>query len=462
MAKLTYYLRGAGDDKTKKTVVIRFQHNGNFDRATKAKVALKDFDADTGMVKLKVAGAAEENKKIDQVRSRFLEVLSWIQTDNLKYNEENQRELTVDFFKATYLELERHLEVTGKDSFQHTAQLSRNAIADDLYLEIARLEGELDVARGKLNRILYPNWDERLLSNAFELYITASREDPLSVSTKKNYGVTQRLMERSYPGLHVDELTKKQLEDMRDAWVKAGKANSSLNEHFIRLKAVLKHFAENVDPSLNLSALGKVKAGKIVFDKRVIFLNAEELDDLDKLVLDKPRDQYIRDFFLLSCFTGLRHVDLHFSENKITPSKQIQIFAKKTKSVFSVPYIKHAQAIMERLKANPYREEYEKQWVGNFSEEVKQICKQIPSMLKEEAVTVQENSPEKPRWKLISSKAGRKTFINICMLAGVSIDTVAHWVGHTTVEMIHKHYKDHNAIGEKEREKLNKGFQRIE
>jgi integrase len=461
MAKLTYYLRGAGDDKAKKTVIVRFQHNGNFDRATKAKVAKKDFVESTGMVRMKVPGAAEENKKIDQVRSRFLEVLSWIHNDNLKHSKENERELTVDLFKATYLELERHLDVVDKDSFQHTAQLSRNAIADDLYLEIARLEGELDVARGKLNRILYPNWDERLLSNAFELYIKASRENPLSDATVKNYGVTKRFMERSYPSLHVEELTKKHLEDMRDAWVKAGKANSSLNEHFIRLKAVLKHFAENVDPSLNLTALGKVKAGKIVFDKRVIFLDAEELDALDKLVLDKPRDQYIRDFFLLSCYTGLRHVDLHFSENKITPNKQIQIFAKKTKSVFSVPYLEHAQAIMERLKANPYREEYEKQFVGNFSGEVKQICAQIPSMLNEEDVTVQEDSLKKPRWKLISSKAGRKTFINICMLAGVTIDTVAHWVGHTTVEMIHKHYKDHNAIGEEERKKLNKGFQRI-
>jgi integrase len=452
MAGLYYYLRGAGGDKAKKSVIIRFQHNGNFERATKAKVAKKDFDEARGMVKPKVAGAAEENKKIDQVRSRFLQALEWIENSKL--------ELNLDTFKAKYQALEKILSVVEKDSFQRNAQLSRDAVAEDLHAEIAKLEDKLEKARIKLKHILHPDWNGRLLSNAFDLYIKASRKDPLAVATIRNYNVTERLMERKYPGINVDELTKKHLEDLRDEWVKAGKANSSLNEHFIRLKAILKHYAEEVDPSLNLSQLMKVKAGTIVFDKRVIFLDAQELNALDRLVLDKPREQYIRDFFLLSCYTGLRHVDLHFSENKITSNKYLQLFAKKTKSIFSVPYLEHAEAIMERLNDNPYRKEYKKQWVGNFSDEVKQLFEKIPAMRKLEAVTLQDDSPEKPRWELISSKVGRKTFINICMLAGVSIDTVAHWVGHNTVEMIHKHYKDHNAIGDAEREKLNIAFQR--
>lgn len=73
MAGLSYYLRGAGDDTAKKTVIIRFRHNGNFERAADAKVAKKDFDADAGMVKVNVDGAAELNKEIAFLRSRFLE-----------------------------------------------------------------------------------------------------------------------------------------------------------------------------------------------------------------------------------------------------------------------------------------------------------------------------------------------------------------------------------------------------
>lgn len=60
---------------------------------------------------------------------------------------------------------------------------------------------------------------------------------------------------------------------------------------------------------------------------------------------------------------------------------------------------------------------------------------------------------------MITSKVGRKTFINICMLAGVASDTVADWVGHKDPTMIHQHYKDHKAISEQERKKLEESFE---
>jgi integrase len=97
--------------------------------------------------------------------------------------------------------------------------------------------------------------------------------------------------------------------------------------------------------------------------------------------------------------------------------------------------------------------------VGNFTAEVKAICSLLPIFSEEKSVSLVPNSKKKGRWRMITSKVGRKTFINICMLAGVSSDTVADWVGHKDPTMIHQHYKDHKAMSDKERKKLDESFQ---
>lgn len=451
MAGLSYYLRGAGDDKAKKTVVIRFRHNGNFDRATEAKVAKKDFDADAGMVKVKVDGAAELNKEIAFVRSRFLEVLSQIENDKLEIN--------LDTFKAKYLTLEEQLEVWAKDSVKRTVKLTYNALADDLYLEIARLEGELVEARRKLNTVLYPGGEReaRRLFNVFEAFLATKRGKALSDATKKNYRVTKRLVEREYPGIMVQELTQQHLDDLGDRYLGTNNRNSSLGEHYIRLKAVIRYFADEIDPTLDVRYLKKVKAKRAINDKPVIFLRPNELNALFYLELPDARQRYIRDLFLLSCYTGLRHVDLHFDEENVTVDDYIEVFARKTQHKFSVPYLSRAKEVMERLKFSGYV--YKPQLVGNYNTEVKEICALLPIFQGKKSVSLVPGSKKKERWEMITSKVGRKTFINICMLAGVASDTVADWVGHKDPTMIHQHYKDHKAISEQERKKLEESFE---
>ena len=453
MAGLSYYLRGAGDDTAKKTVVVRFRHNGNFDRATEAKVAKKDFDADAGLVKVKVDGAAELNKEINFVRSRFLDVLSQIENGKL--------ELNLDTFKVKYLTLEKQLEVWAKDSHKRNVQLSYNAIADDLRLKIARLEGELDEARRKLNDILYPAGEReaRILSNVFEAFLATKRGKALSPATKKNYRVTKRLMEREFPGIMVQELTQQHLDDLGRTLPGYRQPYSSLGEHYIRLKAVIRYFADEIDPTLDVRYLKKVKAEPSINDKPVIFLRPNELDALFHAELPKARQRYIRDLFLLSCYTGLRHVDLHFDEDNITVDEYIEVFAQKTKHKFSVPYLSRAKEVMQRLKSSGYV--YKPQLVGNYTSEVKEICSLLPIFAALKSVSLVPGSAKKERWQMITSKVGRKTFINICMLTGVASDTVADWVGHKDPTMIHQHYKDHKAMSEQERKKLEDSFKGI-
>jgi integrase len=451
MAKLSYVLRGAGGDGAKRTVVVRFTHNSKtFDKGTEAKVAEKDFDQDAGLVKIKVKGSADENKKIDAVRSRFHETL--------KRLEAHQLEPTVANFRLKYGELMTQLDSFVRNESKYA--LLRELSIDDVRMEIRQLEEQLEEKRNKLHSLLHPNEnvDQRLFSETFKQYIKFSRANKLAYNTKANWEKTQRLIERQLPGVRVEDVNLLMLHDLRDRLVAKPLRNSSIYEHFIRIKAALRHFAKHRDKTLDLEYLKDVEIGTIVNDKPVIFLQPAELDALFDLPLKSLRLQHVRDRFLLSCYTGLRHVDLHFSEDSVTGDDYIHIFAAKTQRAFSVPYLERAKELMERLKLNPYK--YDKQWVGNFSADIKQLCQKLDIFQVEKPISLKPDSERKPRWKMISSKAGRKTFINICMVNGTPIDVVAKWVGHASIDMINDHYKDYRGISDVERDRLNQGFQR--
>ena len=98
--------------------------------------------------------------------------------------------------------------------------------------------------------LLYPRASERLPSHAFKMFLEQDRENKPSTATVKNYGVTGRLIEREFSNFRVEELTQKMLAGLRDKLVEAGGKNSAVEEHFIRLKAVLKQFQEVVDTVL--------------------------------------------------------------------------------------------------------------------------------------------------------------------------------------------------------------------
>lgn len=451
MAKLSYLLRGSGGDDKKKTVVVRFTHDGKtYDKKTEAKVRNKDFDKDAGLVKIRVKGSADENKHIDLVRSRFHETL--------KRLEAHQMAPDVVNFKYKYEELMSQLDSIDRNASKYA--LLRALTADDLRMEISQIEEQLEERRKKLHSILYPgvDCDQRLFSETFQQYLDYSRANPLADNTIANWKKTKALIARELPGAHVEDINLKVLHELRDRLVEKPLRNSTIYEHFIRIKAALKHFAKHQEPDLDLSYLSDVEIGLIINDKPVVFLQPDELDALYNLPLKRARLQYIRDLFLLSCYTGLRHVDLHFSEDNVNEDDYIQIFAAKTQRSFSVPYLDRAKELMGRLKENSYK--YDKQWVGNFSADVKQLCKKLDIFQVKKPISLKRDSLKQERYKMISSKAGRKTFINICMINGVPIDVVAQWVGHASIDMINQHYKDHRGISDAEREKLNQGFQR--
>jgi integrase len=448
MADFLLYRRGPKSAKLK-TVTMRFTHNrDHFERSTGVNVTERDWDETKGRVRSKVAGAAGLNRKIEVVRDRFATAASRVEKAEL--------ELTTETFRAAYELLMEQVEMTGRNL--EKIELTRRSIEEDLRADIARLSDELAHKQQQLIRMLNPQGtSHKLLDRVIGAYAEASREDPFAESTLANYERTKRFYTCNLPGVTVDELTAKLLTDLRDKLVKEGKRNSSIRIRFQHLKAALKHYAEEIDSNYDLKFLSKVKVGAIKKDKPSIYLTPSELAVVEEVDLVDPRLAYVRDLFLLSCYTGLRHVDLQLNETQHIHEDYVSLFAQKTKRQNDLPFSKKARTIYQRLLATDY--EYKWQKVGNYTRLVQQVCEKVTLLHKEEPLSLDKNDPRtKPKYQLISSKAGRKTFINNCLLKNVRMDVVAGWVGHQSLEMIQNHYASKKAQSEAERWKIEEGF----
>lgn len=449
MATFSYLLRGNGDDKQKQTVIVRFTHNGeHFPRTTGVKVLAKNFDRASGKVNQKADDAFKLNSQIELVRSRIDEAVNRVK--------KRQLELTPANVRSAYDLLMEQVAVIISPKVTTVF----GEIEQDLRNEIEVLEAQLAAKKAELKDII--DFNNGTNSDLFYKLIIdfkdIKRVEKLSDNTKQNYVVSSNLIKKYYPTVKIDEVNEKILTDLRDALSERGMRNSSINEHFIRVKAVIKYYAEldEYKERIDVRYLDKVKVAAASQDKTVIFLEPTELKAIEKLELVKPRQQYIRDMFLLSCYTGLRHVDLYITQANVSGGN-LQFLASKTNKAVSVPFFKKAQKLMDRMAALDYN--YEPQTVGNFSVEVKAICKLLPELQHKVATSLiptakGKSVPTAPKYTLMSSKVGRKTFINNCLIKGVKIEIVADWVGHSKLDMIQNHYTNKLAQSNAERHKM--------
>jgi integrase len=442
MATFSYYLKGK---KQEKTVIVRLTHNKeHFERAAKAKVLAKDFDEASGKVKQKLANALELNKQIELVRSRIEEALDRVKKRQLEPSKAN--------VSAAYAVLMDQVAVLDNNSVKLDS--FSKGVEQDIRAAITKLEAELAAKKEELaaHIEMVSGKKRKLLMTLVGEYATAKREEPLATNTQKSYLVLKNLIKQHYPTLLINEVTANTLTSLRDTLSKGGMRNSSIGEVITRLKAVIKFFAKEHD--IDTRFLADVKAGAAIQDKPVINLEPAELTELENLDLQNSRQQYIRDLFLLSCYTGLRHVDLNFTEANVQ-NGYLQFLASKTKRPVEVPFSAKASQIMARMQASSY--DYNPQHVGNFSKEVKDICSLIPLLNEHVAsslIPIGKSIPTAPKYSLISSKVGRKTFINNCLIKGVRIEVVAAWVGHASLDMITNHYSNKRVQSDSERSKI--------
>ena len=158
---------------------------------------------------------------------------------------------------------------------------------------------------------------------------------------------------------------------------------------------------------------------------------------------DETRYEKAKDVFLFSCFTGLRHSDLFKLRRSNIKGEFLVITSQKTEDSIRVPLTDQAKAILEKYKdsgdINPIpvisQQKYNQylKHIG-FKAELFEMVTQIHYKGRERIETTL------PKWQLLTTHIGRKTFVTLAVFLDIPLETVAKITGHKS-DAIEAYYR---------------------
>lgn len=172
--------------------------------------------------------------------------------------------------------------------------------------------------------------------------------------------------------------------------------------------------------------------------KKVIFLTWEELNKLKNYQIPETKQylERVRDVFLLCCFTGLRYSDVHNLKKSDIRDGYIEITTVKTAERLIIELNNHSKAILDKYKDVEFEGHKALPVISN---------QKMNDYLKELGELAEINEPVSetyykgssridtitPKYALLGTHAGRRTFICNALALGIPAQVVMKWTGHS-------------------------------
>ena len=141
-----------------------------------------------------------------------------------------------------------------------------------------------------------------------------------------------------------------------------------------------------------------------------------------------------RDLFCFCCFTGLRYSDMARLRKTDIRNGALHITTQKTDDSLVIELSKFSQAILDKYADHPGLLALPVQYNKLLNENLKELCELCG--FNEQITIVRYNQGKRfdetsPKYKLMTSHAGRRTFICSALSAGISPQLVMKWTGHS-------------------------------
>ena len=172
--------------------------------------------------------------------------------------------------------------------------------------------------------------------------------------------------------------------------------------------------------------------------KKVIFLTWEELNRLKDYKIP-PTKQYlerVRDVFLFCCFSGLRYSDVYNLKRSDIKPDHIEVTTVKTADSLIIELNNHSKAILEKYK-DVYFEDHKalpvisNQKMNDYLKELGELA-EINDPVRETYYKGNERiDTVTPKYALLGTHAGRRTFICNALALGIPAQVVMKWTGHS-------------------------------
>lgn len=216
--------------------------------------------------------------------------------------------------------------------------------------------------------------------------------------------------------------------------------NSTVNKRLKTLKTFLR-YCSNYE-AYDIAHLSKFKMLE-EHSSTKIALTQEELNMiLNNDFSENKRLDKVRDLFILACVTGLRISDVVNLTKANVKNGFIYLNIIKTSQNSGIPLTSHAQRILE--KYNYRLPKISGQKINDYLKEIGQIVG-----INEVAQVVTFKAGERkesfvPRYKLLSSHVGRRTFITLSILKGIPTLVIQAITGHKDLKSFQKYIQLNN------------------
>lgn len=308
------------------------------------------------------------------------------------------------------------------------------------------------------------------IKSLFDRFIIESeRSRQWSFNTVKSVRQVATLIEKFRPRLKISQLNRELIDEFI-AWQsrnrilpKSKKSRKSVgysNPVILKHTRILKWFIRwavrnNLLPN---DILFDFHPNFKTIDKPIIFLEWEELMRLEQYEYPVGSEMDIaRDVFCFCCFTSLRYSDMENLKKSDVKSKHIEVVTIKTGSRLKIELNKHSRRILEKYKNIAGKYALPRITNQRLNILLKKIGEdinldEIISVSQYYGATRKERSLKK--FELLTSHAGRRTFICNALAMGIAPNIVMKWTGHSEYSAMKPYIDVANSIKAKAMEKF--------
>ena len=172
--------------------------------------------------------------------------------------------------------------------------------------------------------------------------------------------------------------------------------------------------------------------------KKIIFLTWDELNRLRefKIPSNKQALERVRDVFLFQCFTGLRYSDVFNLRRSDIKGDHIEVTTVKTSDSLIIELNNHSKAILDKYKDVPFENDkvlpvITNQKMNDYLKELAELAG-IDEPVRQTYYKGNERIDDvTPKYALLGTHAGRRTFICNALALGIPPQVVMKWTGHS-------------------------------
>lgn len=172
--------------------------------------------------------------------------------------------------------------------------------------------------------------------------------------------------------------------------------------------------------------------------KKIIFLTWDELNRLRefKIPSNKQALERVRDVFLFQCFTGLRYSDVFNLRRSDIKGDHIEVTTVKTSDSLIIELNNHSKAILDKYKDVAFEDDkvlpvITNQKMNDYLKDLAEMAR-IDEPVRQTYYRGNERIDEvTPKYALLGTHAGRRTFICNALALGIPPQVVMKWTGHS-------------------------------